>query len=447
MSQNDYDLQRAIENLSTAISFKTISYPEVEKVDFKTYDDFLAFLAKSYPKLHKECPPKMINDYSPVFHWQGEDKKLDPLLLIGHYDVVPVEEGTLDEWEEEPFAGIIKDGYIWGRGTLDNKNQVIAALEAVEFLITEGYKPKRDIYLAFGFDEEVGGNKGAAVISQYFEDKGLKFEAVVDEGGAIIDDMMEGLDKATALVGLAEKGTTNLRISVKGQGGHSSMPPAQTAVESLAKVVDNINRNPMPSRLIPPVEEMLKALAPHMKGQGFVLKNIKTFFPIAKKILEKNPVTNALIRTTIAFTMTGGGSAANVLPQSAWATTNLRILQGDSVASSIEHIRKVNPEYDLEIEKIITTEPTPISDMDSKAYSILEETIEEIFPDVLIVPYLMAGGTDARKYYNVSNNIYRFMPVKISQEDFDSIHSTNEKISFENLSNMIDFYIKLIKKF
>lgn len=446
-SETIFNLEGAIEHLSQAIKFKTISYPDYDKINFNIFEDFLEFLKDSYPNIHKECEKKIINKYSPVFHWKGKDESLKPLLLIAHYDVVPVEEATLDEWEVEPFEGVIKDNYIWGRGTLDNKNQLIAAMEAVEYLIGIGFVPNRDIYLAFGFDEEVGGNQGARKIAQYFEDKDIQFEAVIDEGGAIIEDMMEDLDKTAALVGVAEKGTTNIRIGVTGQGGHSSMPPSSTAVEKLAKIIDNVNKNPMPARLIGPVEDMMVTMAPHMKGKSFPLKNIRLLFPIIKKVLSKSPVTNSFIRTTITFTMLEGGDAANVLPQSAWATANLRILQGDSVESTINHIKKVNPGQDIKIEKLHVSEPSLISDTSSKAYQILGQTIKEIYPDVLIVPYLMSGGTDSRKYYNLCKNIYRFMPINITQKDFESIHSTNERISFENLSNMINFYIKLIKNF
>lgn len=442
--KENFDLQSAINHLSKAIQFKTISYPNYE-MDYEIFSDFLEFLESSYPHIHKKCPREIVNKYSPVYYWKGKDSKLKPLLLIAHYDVVPVEESTLKDWKVEPFKGTLKDDYVWGRGTLDNKNQLISVMESVEYLIEEEFTPERDIYFAFGFDEEIGGARGAKGISQYFEDKNIEFEAVIDEGGAIIEGMMEGLDKTAALVGVAEKGNTNIKISLTGKGGHSSMPPQATAIERLSKVIKNVNDNPMPARLTKPVKSMMVAMAPHMKGKTFALKNIETLFPIIKKVLEKNPVTNSLIRTTISFTMTGGGKAPNVLPQNAWAVANLRILQGDSIESTINHIKKVNPDFDLEIEEILLQEPSPISNMESDSYKKLISTIYEIYPDALVTPYLMSGGTDARHYYNLSNNIYRFMAVHVTQKDFDSIHSSNERISFENISNMINFYIKLIK--
>ncbi len=444
---SNINLDKAINNLATSVMFKTISYPDSNKVDYTIYDEFLSFLEKAYPNIHKTCSKNMVNNYSPVYHWQGKDKSLKPILLIAHYDVVPVEEVTLTDWEVDPFAGVIRDDYVWGRGTLDNKNQVISVMEAVEHLIERNFVPNRDIYMAFGYDEEVGGNRGALKVSEYFQEKGIEFDCVLDEGGAIIEDMMEGLDKTAALVGLAEKGTTNIRINVKGHGGHSSMPPASTAIETLSKIISNVNKSPMPARLTPPVKGMFTAMAPHMKGMSFPLKNAEMLFPIIKKVLSKSPTTNALIRTTIAFTMVGGGDAANVLPQNAWATANLRILQGDSVDSTIDHIRRVNPGIEMEIEKLLVSEPSATSNTDVKAYEILTETIKEIYPDVLILPYLMAGGTDSRKYYNVCNNIYRFMALHLSQADFDTIHSNNERISFDNLENMINFYIKFIEKY
>ena len=243
-----FDLEKAVEKLSHAIKIKTISYPDYEKMDFKLFDEFLVFLEDSYPNINRVCKKDLVNEYCPVYQWESETRGNKPILLIGHYDVVPADESKESPWEEEAFSGLVKDGFIWGRGTLDDKNQVIAVMEAIEYMINNNYKFDRDIYMAFGFDEEVGGTRGAGKAVEFFKEKNIEFECVIDEGGTIITDMLDGLTAPLALIGTAEKGATNIKISVKGKDGHSSMPPRNTAVGTLAKLITNVEKNPMPAR-------------------------------------------------------------------------------------------------------------------------------------------------------------------------------------------------------
>lgn len=442
-----FDLQNVIQNLSSAIQLKTISYPDFSKVDLKLYDEFLLLLERSYPNIHRVCKKEMVNDYSPVFIWEGEKKDNKPILLLGHYDVVPA--GKIDEsnWEVEPFSGVIKEDFIWGRGALDDKNQVIAVMEAIEHMISDDVRLNRDIYMAFGFDEEVGGKRGAEKVAEVFKERNIEFECVIDEGGAIITDMLEGLTAPLALVGTAEKGSNNIRITVKGQDGHSSMPPTNTAVGTLAKLIANVEKNPMSARLITPVKDMFKTMAPYVTGKTFILKNTDKLFPLINSILAKDKTTNSLIRTTIAFTMIEGSKAANVLPQTASATANVRVLQGDSLDSAIDHIRRVNPNIEFEVEELLVEEPSEISNIDAESYKLLTKTINSVYPEAVVLPYLMVGGTDSRKYFKLCENIYRFSAVILTQKDFNTIHSDNEKISVENFSNMIKFYIEFLSEY
>ncbi|NLC04799.1 MAG: M20/M25/M40 family metallo-hydrolase [Tissierellia bacterium] len=442
-----FDLENAVENLSQAIQFKTISYADYDRVDYKIYDEFLDFLKNSYPNVHRVCKLEMLNEYCPVYILESETKGKKPILLLGHYDVVPVGKTNEAHWEEEPFSGAVKDGFIWGRGTLDDKNQVIAVMEAIEHTISEDIKFDRDIYMVFGFDEEVGGKRGAEKAAEVFKERNIQFECVLDEGGAIITDMLEGLTAPLALVGTAEKGSNNIRITVKGKDGHSSMPPMNTAVGTLAKLITNVEKTPMPARLISPVKDMFQTMAPYVTGKSFILKNTERLFPFIQSTLAKDATTNSLIRTTIAFTMIEGSQAANVLPKTASAIANVRVLQGDSLESAIEHIRKVNPNIEFEVEKLLVEEPSEISNVDADSYKILTQTINKIYPEAVALPYLMVGGTDSRKYFHLCENIYRFSAVILSKTDFDTIHSNNEKISIQNFSNMIKFYIEFLSNY
>lgn len=438
-----FDLDRAAGHLAEAVRFKTVSYPDSGMTDFTQYEDFLQFLDRTYPAIHQVCQKNLVNNYSPVFRWAGKSDKARPILLLGHYDVVPALEGE-GGWQQPPFAGVIKEDHIWGRGAIDNKGQVIAMLEAVEFLIASGFQPERDIYIALGFDEEVGGSLGAVKIAAYFNENDIEFEFVLDEGGCIVTDIMMGLTAPAALIGIAEKATANFKISVKGQGGHSSMPPVNTAIGTLAKIIANLESHPMPARLTMPVREMFKKMAPYMDSNKLVLKNIDKLFPAVSAILSKNPTTNALIRTTIAATMTGGGYAPNVLPPNAWVTVNARLLQGDSIDGVMDHIHRVNPGIDFTLEKLMGEDPGRITPIDSVVYKTMEKILGEMYPEVLILPYLMAGATDSRNYAGVSDNIYRFAAMVLNKEVYATIHSENERLSFVNLLSMMEFYYKLI---
>lgn len=440
-----FNLDQAIEHLAAAIRFKTISYPDYLVTDFAQYDEFLDFLTESYPAIHQVCRKEMVNTYSPMFVWKGNDNQgKKPLLLLGHYDVVPAIEDADGGWQEPPFAGIVKDDFIWGRGAIDNKGQVIAMMEAVEYLIESGFKPARDVYIVLGFDEEVGGSMGAEKAAALFKERNIEFECVLDEGGCIVTDMMEGLKVPAALVGIAEKAIANFKITVSGQGGHSSMPPVNTAIGTLAKIIANLESQPMPARLIMPVREMFKKMAPHMDSNRLVLKNIGTLFPLVNSKLGKSPTINAMIRTSTAVTMTGGGYAPNVLPPEAWAIINSRILQGDSVDGVMEHMRKVNPGIDFTIEKLLGDDPAKSAPIDSPAYKTIEKILGEMYPDVLVLPYLMAGATDSRKYAGLCSNIYRFAAMVLTKELYATIHSENERLSVKNFSSIMEFYYKYL---
>ena len=454
-------MENAVKNLSDALKIKTVSNRDAKKVDWKEFDRFLKFLDSNYKNVSSTCEKRIINKYSPVYIWRckrGNKKK--PVLLIGHYDVVPVEESTEGAWLKEPFSGEIDDNFIWGRGAIDDKNAVIGLMEALDSLIAAGVEPnERDIYFAFGFDEEVGGTMGAKEIARAFELEKIEFEFVLDEGGCIVYDMLEGLGNPVALIGIAEKGSSNIRITCESAGGHSSMPGRNTAIGKLSRIINNIEKNPMPDRLTITAEEMFKALAVNLPKQKRIFSNIDKLFPVIKGKLSKISALNALIRTTIAFTQIEGGDAPNILPKRASAIANLRLLQGDTTDQAIEHIKRVNRGIDFKIEKLLVEEPSEISDMNGKSFNILKDIIASEFRigDILpsheyknrsvgIVPYLMMGSTDSRKYYNVCHAIYRFYPLYLEKELYGTMHGVNERIPVERFLKMISFYKALIKK-
>lgn len=441
------DIPPCAVHLGEAIRIKTISNQNYNYTDFNQYEEFLKFLKKTYPKVHQVCHLELVNQFSIVFHWKSDVQEGKPILLTAHYDVVPVEKSGIDSWDQDPFSGEFKEGFIYGRGALDDKNQVISIMEALEDSIENGFIPKRDIYIAFGFDEEVGGEKGAKTIASLFKEKNLQFEFVLDEGGAVIEGVIEEFDIPVGFIGVAEKGSSNIRIFTSGDGGHSSMPTKNSAIGKLSTIINNVEKNPMPAKLTLPVERMFKLMAPHMGKTGMLLNHSRLVFPFIKRKLSNSGTMNSMIRTTISFTMTGGGEAENILPKTAWVNANIRIIPGDTLEEVMDHMKSVNNGIDFEMKIMNHEEGSAASPYDSDSYRMIEQKIKQVFDGVEVMPYLMAGSTDSRKYSELCDNIYRFSAVRMNQADLDSIHGANERISVENLQRMVLFYKILLKEF
>ena len=439
-------IDNGVRSLQKVIQFKTISSMDQTQVDFTPYEEFLQYLQETYRKVYDSTELNLINTYSPVFRLKGTSSK-EPILLLGHYDVVPVAEGTEEDWSVDPFSGELRENLIYGRGTLDDKNQVIAILEALETLLLEGYSPDRDVYIAFGFDEEVGGTQGALAISRYFEEKGLRFFMVLDEGGAVMEDVMEDVAVPLALVGVAEKGSSMIKITLRGEGGHSSMPPAVMVTETLSKALLTMASIPMEARLTGAVEAMFQGMAPYMGWKGKILGNIRSTFPLLKKTLEKKPALQSLIRTTLTPTVVQAGNAYNVIPQEASVVVNARILPGDTTEDVIRHLKKIHEGLPVQYQFLVKEEASKVTSHNSEAFQLLQGLINSVYEDAVVLPYLMAGGTDSRKYETLSDNILRFSAVRMSTEDLERIHGTDERISIENLQRMISFYRNLFLHF
>ncbi len=436
-------IEEAARRLAEAVRYPSISYHRMEDMDLPVFQSFLDFLEKTYPGVHSRLERTLINGYSPVYHWKGREGNRRPALFLAHYDVVPaLEEG----WTHEgPFSGVIADGCVWGRGAIDNKSTVIGLMETVEWLLEEGFQPERDIWIAFGFDEEVNGRFGAKKIVEWFEEKKIRFEFVLDEGGAVSDGSMMGIREPVAVIALAEKASASFEFVFTGEEGHSSTPPAHTSLGYMAEFIYKVENHPLPVRLTETVEKMLQNLAPFRPGiQGKALARPRLFFPLLKPVLLKNKQTAALLRSTVAFTVSQSGSAPNVLPKEAVCTANLRVLQGDTTAGILSHLRELTG-MSYEVRPIAVEEPSRIASTDSAAYAHLARTIGEVFPDAVVIPYLMAGGTDSRHYEGLADDVYRFQPLRLSGEDLDLLHGTDERLSIGNLANMLSFYKRFME--
>ncbi len=435
--------------LAQAVRIPTITYLEPEKIDRPAFARFGQLLEELFPLVHKSCKKTVIGGYSMVYHLKSDTPEhgKKPVLITAHMDVVPVEEGTEKDWGEPPFSGNIKNGVVWGRGTLDTKVHIIGAMEALERLLAQGFSPKRDIWMAFGHDEELNGEEGALKIAAYLQDQGLEFDFVLDEGGCVVTDVIGGIDRPVALVGVGEKGYANIHLSVTTDGGHSSMPAPHTSLGILAKALCRIESRPLKPRLITVTSGFLKRIGPHMKGLNrVILANLWLFKPLFLSVFSKMNSGNALLRTTVAVTMAQGSPAPNVVPQKSSAVVNCRILPGEDGRTLINHLRKTLKGLPVELEPIHLDDPSSLSPGNTEAFRYLEGLIEEFCPDAIVAPYLVMASTDARKYECVSRNVYRFTPYVVGNGELGKMHGTNENISVANVNRCIDFFEALFAR-
>lgn len=464
--------EKAIRRFAGGIRIPTISNESYEQTNFKPFDKFKEYLAEVYPEVYKTMETDTVNTYGLVFHWKGKNSDLKPILFLSHYDVVPVLgydpatavvtdtvfqindqplppiESFAEKWDYSPFSGAVVNGRIYGRGTLDMKVFLFSVMEGADELIAEGFQPERDIWFAFGHDEEVGGYQGAFRIADYFKQKGLSFDAVYDEGGIIVTpgSVIESINKPLALVGTGEKGFLTLQLTVKGLGGHSSMPPAKGSLVYAAEIIEKLNENQLPAEIISPIASFFDNVGGEMNFTSrMAIANQWLLKPLLLSTMTKSPASNALVRTTTAVTMAKGSDAANVLSSESMVTVNFRILPGSSVAVVIEHVKKICKGYDVNIEVVSQREPSAISPTNVRAYEIIKKTMAQIYPDAIVSAYITIGGTDAYKYQMVSDNIYRLLPFELNQYEQRTIHNENEYISLENFGR-VQWYFKDIMK-
>lgn len=440
------DEDGVVEHLSEAITYKTISYQDRSKFDFNEFDKFITYLQESYPEVHSQLELEKVNGYALVYKWTGTDPTKNPIGLASHYDVVPVLEGTEMNWEQDPFSGEVIDGNIWGRGTLDDKIGVIGILEALTHLLNEEFQPTKDMYFMFGFDEEIGGEEGAKAIANTLKERGITFDFIMDEGGAIVEDMVPGVNEPVGVVGVSEKGSAIAELTIEGSGGHSSQPKNHTNIGRISRAIAKLEDKQFHADLQGPGEDLFEFVAPEMSfGLKYVFSNKVIFEPIIEKILLQEPASAALIRTTIAPTIFQAGEQYNALPEKASAMINLRIMPGESLEDVKTFIEETIDDEDI-IVALEGSEATSVSSVDGWAFQAIQQAARNVYEDAVIAPYLMFAGSDAKHYESVSENTYRFLPVQITFEDLNRMHGTNEYISIENYLNAIKFYIEIIQE-
>ena len=443
------DAAAASERLAAAVRLKTIASPTDVDANAGEFLALHAHLQASFPKLHATLQREVIGRHGLLYTWPGSDPAAAPIALLAHQDVVPVAPGTESDWEVAPFAGAQKDGFVWGRGAWDDKGNLMAILEAVELRVAAGFRPRQTIYLVFGDDEELGGERGALQIAKVLKERGVRLRWALDEGLLITEGAIPGLDKPAALVGVAEKGWLTLQLTANATPGHSSMPPVAagtSAIGLLSDALARLERQQMPFALRGVGRDTFDTLAPEMAGvQRVVLSNLWLFAPIVEAQLKQLPSANASFRTTTALTVVNAGQAENVLPGRATATVNFRLLPGDSSEAVLDHVSRTVANPAITVERTAaSSEASRVSDRDGPGYRTIARTLAELHPGVVVAPGLMVGATDARHFEGVADNVYRFSPMRARLDDLKRFHGTDERIATANFVELIQFYHRLI---
>ncbi|HET9767689.1 MAG TPA: M20 family peptidase, partial [Thermoanaerobaculia bacterium] len=450
----------AAERLAQALRFRTISHDDPAQDDPSQLIALRGFLERSFPRVHAQLAREQVSEHSLVFTWPGRRPDLPPVLLMGHQDVVPVEDERA--WTQPPFGGVVADGFVWGRGAIDDKQAVLGILEACEALLGEGFTPARTVYLAFGHDEEASGLEGARRIAEGFAARGVHFAFVLDEGGFYTEGMLPGLTVPAALVGTAEKGYLSLELLAEGEPGHSSRPPQQMAIGILARALERLQAQPFPARLEGAARDMLVTLAPRLPfGQRVALANLWLLSPVVARGLTAEPSTAAMVRTTTALTVVEGGHKENVLPGRARAVVNFRLLPGDTVAGTIARARSIVDDERVSLRTLsaggaagggkgsepLAIEPAAASRVGSPGWQVVARATQEAWrqSDLAVAPWLLTGASDARYFVPLADDVYRFTGFTIRPPDAARFHGIDERITVGDYRRAIEVYYRVLR--
>ncbi len=439
----NFDRNRATECLQALVRCKTVSYRDPSLEDDAEFEKLIALLPTLYPHVFATCEYRELPDRALLFRWKGQAEG-EPAVLMAHYDVVPVNE---DAWDVPAFEAILKDGCVWGRGTLDTKVTFGSILFAADHLMAEGFVPAHDVWFAFSGGEEVNG-KGAANIVDYFEENGIEPSLVLDEGGAVVENVFPGVTRACGLIGIAEKGMMDVKYTVRSGGGHASAPKPNAPVDTLSHACVNMLKNPFPAHLTPPVAQMFDTLGRHSSFvYRVIFANITVFLPVLDLICKKSGgELNALMRTTVAFTQMQGSSASNVIPPEASLVSNVRLNPTDDMDSALAYIRKAVDNEKVEVSCLHGMNPSRISRTDCEGYDRVATAMASTWRGCIVSPYLMVQCSDSRHWGRISDRVYRFSAMDLTSEERATIHGNNEHIRLDTLARATEFYLRLMRQ-
>ena len=435
--------EKAVHDLAEMIKCKTVSNRDASLDDQAEFDKFEALLPQLFPAVYSKCSFEKVGTRGLLLRWKGKSPDA-PSVFMSHYDFVSVEE---KDWEKPAFDGVVDNGVLWGRGTIDTKGTLNGILQAAESLINEGFVPKNDIYFAFGGNEEVNGD-GSYGIVQLFKERGITPGLVIDEGGAVCTGVFPGVSSPIALIGIAEKGMVNVEYTVKGGGGHSSSPKAGGPVSRLSSACLKVEKASFKYTVSAPTKQMFDLVGRHSTFLYRVLfANLWCFGPVLSLYAKlSGGEMNAIVRTTTAFTQMEGSKGVNVIPPVAKMASNHRIIPGETVESTVAHIKKAVKDDKVEVTVINGNNPSVISRTDCEAYDRVRSSVAETWQDAIVTPYLMVAGSDSRHWGEISDKVYRFSAMALTKEERGYIHGNNERIPFATISRTVEFFERLMRK-
>jgi carboxypeptidase PM20D1 len=440
-----FDREAAVTALQELVRCRTVSYYDPSLEDDAEFEKFIDLLPKLYPEVARVCTMTRLPGRALLFKWVGTEHS-EPSVLMAHYDVVPVNE---ESWTKPPFDAVIDEkGVLWGRGCLDTKLTFNGIMFAANHLIAQGFKPKQDIYFAFSGGEEVNG-PGAPNIVGWFEEQGIRPAFVLDEGGAVVENVFPGVSRPCGLIGIAEKGMMNLELSVASSGGHASAPGPHTPIGILSRACCRVENHPFKMHITGPAREMFDTLGRHSTFlYRLIFANLWCFGGILGNLSKKTGgELNALLRTTVAFTQASGSQAPNVIPPSASFVANLRLNPRDTIDSVLEYIKKVVDDENVQLTVgPNAVNPSVISELRCPAWDRVADTVAETWPGCIVSPYLMVQCSDSRHYGRISNRVYRFSAADLTAEERSSIHGNDEHVRVDVVKRSVEFYIRLMKK-
>ena len=434
----------AIKHMTEAIQIATETPNDAFEYDSAVFYSYRKLIEKNYPLVHQQLSRTVIDSFNYIYKWQGTDTTKLPMVLMAHYDVVPVEASAIKLWHAKPYGGEVKDNYIWGRGVLDDKSSMISLLEATEAQLKAGFIPSQTIYLCFGADEESNG-RGAAAMVKYFESKKQRFDMVVDEGGEISTEDNKNIRQPIASVGVGEKGYVTLVLSVQRAGGHSSIPEKSSSIGILSKALHTIEENQIPTRITPPIKAYLERISSYNTNffEKMQLSNLWLFEKWVLHNMTQNRSSNALVRTTLVPTVVNSGVRDNVIPTFATAMVNSRILPGETPNSVKAYVEKIVNDTNVKISIYpnYETMPSTTTEINSAAFKRVESAIHAVVKDVLVAPMLMVGATDSRNYRTLSDGVINFTPLT----DAKGYHGIDERMLISDYEKCFNYYTFLIK--
>lgn len=436
--------EEAVIHLQKAIRCPTISYGDTTQWEAAPFAALRAHLEASYPLVHQHLKREIISGYSYLYTWTGKNTQLAPYIFMAHQDVVPVEANTLHLWSAPPFDGTVQRDTIFGRGAIDNKCNLISIFEAAERLLQQGFQPARTLYFVFGQDEEIGGQKGAIPIAKILEERGVKADLLIDEGGIITEKRLPEVGKPVALIGTAEKGYLSLSFSVTKKGGHSSMPETETAVDILMQALTRLHDHPFPPRFVTATEGFLDYLGPEMPFiQRMAFANRWLLESLVVRGMDAAPASRAMLRTTGVTTIVEAGVKDNVVPTVATAVANFRLLPGDSVKAVLQKVKAVigDNRVEVSIKGNVYNEATSAPEADGPGFQKVAQIVRQTYSDVVVAPFLLIAATDSRHFSRVSDHIVKFSPVV----DPVGFHTYNEQVSVRSFQHSIWFFEQLMR--